>query len=101
MAVYLLDEVGLGDEAGGAPERVVDVGAERLQLRGEAPVDHSAPSRFGHELLHRAHLPPLHAQLRSRADREVGGETCRDVISGGWGERDIWIGEMRMNETAG
>ena len=62
---YLLDEERPGDEAWSAPERVVDVGAERLQLRGEAAVDHRAPARSRHELLHRAHLrPPVHAHLR-------------------------------------
>ncbi|CAD6342820.1 unnamed protein product [Miscanthus lutarioriparius] len=35
----LLDEVRPGDEASGALERVVDVGAEHLQLRGKAAVD--------------------------------------------------------------
>ena len=35
----LLDEVRPGDEASGALERVVDVGAEHLQLRGKATVD--------------------------------------------------------------
>lgn len=59
LAAYLLDEVRPGDEAGGAPERVVDVGAERLQLRGEAAVDDGAPARLRHELLHGPHLPPV------------------------------------------
>ena len=61
----LADEARGYEEALGAPERVVDVGAERLQLRGEAAVDHRAPARSRHELLHRAHLrPPVHAHLR-------------------------------------
>jgi hypothetical protein len=76
---YLLDEVRPGDEACGAPERVVDVGAERLQLRGEAAVDHRAPARPRHELLHRTHLPPpVRAQLRST--RSQWGSCC-DVMN--------------------
>lgn len=82
LGSYLLDEVRLGDEAGGAPERVVDVGAERLQLRGEAAVDHRAPSRLRHELLHHAHRPPQTHTGRGAADDgdRTAAATRRDQL---------------------
>ena len=50
----LADEMRGGGESLGAPERVVQVRAVRLQLRAEAPVHHRAPARFPHEAVQRA-----------------------------------------------
>jgi len=76
--IYLLDEVRPGDEAGGAPEQVVDVGAERLQLRGEAAVDDRAPARLRHELLQRPHhRAPVQSSTTTRS-------AARSNRSRGW-----------------
>lgn len=47
------DEVGLFDEADGAPERVVDGSAVPLQLGGEASVHHSTTPCFLYYILQR------------------------------------------------
>jgi hypothetical protein len=106
---YLLDEVRPGDEASGAPERVVDVGAERLQLRGEAAVDDRAPARSRHEVLQHPHPGRFNQAERSaarlvgppHAATGVGRGICRASGRDGSGretdgEGCVYIGENEM-----
>lgn len=53
----LADEVRGGEEALGAPERVVEVGAVGLELRGQPAVQDQAPAGGVH--------PPPHRPLRA------------------------------------
>lgn len=96
-----------GDEASGAPERVVDVGAERLQLRGEAAVDDRATARSRHEVLQHPHPGRFNQAERSaarlvgppHAATGVGRGICRASSgrdgSGRETERDVYI-SVRM-----
>lgn len=61
MRPCLADEVRGGEEALGAPERVVEVGAVGLELRGQPAVQHEAAAAGLH--------PPPHRLLRAAARR--------------------------------
>jgi len=88
LALDLADEMRGGGEALGAPERVVQVRAVRLQLRAEAPVHHRAPARFTHEAAQRARRVDDGSSATERhfskddADRTHGDGSVRVPLDG-------------------
>ena len=58
-AACLADEVRGGEDALGAPEWVVEVGAVGLELRGQPAVQHQPPAAGLHPPLHRRARGPL------------------------------------------
>lgn len=73
----LADEVRGGEEALGAPERVVEVGAVGLELRGQPAVEDEASSGGVH--------PPPHSLLRAAGRRHHHlVPTPAPAATGGW-----------------
>lgn len=69
----LLDEVGAGEEALGAPEGVLEVGAVGLQLRRQTAVHHHRAAARAQKLSHHVlvHSFPHQAMSAAREEEEV------------------------------